>query len=215
MSEETFKQTGPELKFKVRDALLAVITVGGMRDVGPHLACATEHKILNHYGRMIYERFYPYVLLTPAVVHCVSDSAILGVTPEVLQAIVRDVAKSVKELGITRVMVLTACEAELEAAKRGLDSVDGIKKHALGIWQFYPKIDELEGEDPLGKGGPYLTSQMMHIDRGYVKEGMLKYADQSFGIVGDPKKGSSEIGKTIAERVTESLIAESDAIMRG
>jgi creatinine amidohydrolase/Fe(II)-dependent formamide hydrolase-like protein len=214
MGDERLKQTGPEIRFRSKDALMALITVGGMRDHGPHLSAFAEYRILKHYGEVLGDRFYPYVLLTEGVPYCLQENTIVGLTADSLVGAIRDIANSVKILRVGKVLAITLGAGELQSIKKAFDVVEGIKKYAVGIWELYPSIEVLKTEDPLAKGGPHLTSQTMYLDGSYVKTNMFKYADSTFGITCDPSKSSSELGKTIVEKVTESLVAYADKIMR-
>lgn len=211
---EAVKQTGPELKFKSRNALLAIVTVGGIRDHGPHLSSSAEIRLLEHYSTALRDRFYPYILVTPGISYSIGEGAIFAVTPEVVGGLARDIALGAKSLGVGKVMGLTCGKAELEALRSGLEAAKGLKTYAFGIWEFYPKLEELEGEDPLSRGGPHLTSQLLHIDKSYVKEDMIKYFEPSAGASGDPRKSSAELGKLIVDKVLEALFIKSDEIMR-
>jgi|YelNatPaOPRAMG01_1025707.scaffolds.fasta_scaffold25113_4 creatinine amidohydrolase/Fe(II)-dependent formamide hydrolase-like protein len=211
---EIFKQTGPELRFKSRDALLAIVNVGGMRDHGPHLGSAAELRLLEFYSNSLKDRFYPYVFLTPGVTYSTGEGAFFALAPEVVEGLIRDVTLGVKSLGIGKVMGLTFGRGELEALKKGFEAAKGIKTYAFGIWEFYPHLEELDGEDPLSRGGPYLTSQLMHVDKNYVKEDMIKYFEPSPQVPCDPRKSSPELGRAIVEKVLEALFAKSDELMR-
>lgn len=211
---DAFKQTGPELKFKSRDALLAIITIGGMRDHGPHLGSAAELRLLEFYGTTLKDRFYPYIFLTPGVAYSIGEGAFFTLAPEIAEGLVRDITLGVKSLGIGKVMGLACGTNELEALKKGFGASKGVKTYAFGIWEFYPRLEAFEEEDPLSRGGPYITSQLMHVDKSYVKEEMIKYLEPSPDAHCDPRKSSPELGKMIVEKVLEALFAKSDEIMR-
>ena len=205
--------TGPEMKYRAKQALTALIAIAGLRDHGPHLASGSEIELLDAYSRKASERLHPYLFVYPTITTSLGNRSLLRLSESAFKATILDAAKALRSLQIERITVISNSKKDLEVSKETLAQLEG-KKKSMGIWELHPKIAELEGEDPLAIGNAFLTAQMLYIQPGMVKPEMLRYADASFGVSGDPKKASAEIGKKIFDQTFESFVSELDMFMR-
>jgi len=192
---------------------MSLLQVIGLRDQGPHLSSGAEWELLDTYAANVAQRLHPYILRAPPIVQAIGERALFPVAPETLKATVADAIAAIAALGIARVAVLCASEAELETIKAGAEGAKA-KVKILPLWELYPKPKELEGEDSKGIGNAFLTAQLMNLRPEMVRTDNMKYADKSFGVAGDPKKATPEIGKAIYDQTFEALVAALDNFMR-
>jgi len=205
--------TGPELRYRVKQASVGLIQVGGLKDQGPHLSSGAEWELLEAYASKAAQRLHPYILRQPPILQAIGDRSLFPVAPETLKSVVSDAIVGIASLGIGRAAILVLGEPEWEAVKAAVEGAKA-KTKILALWELYPKPKELEGEDPKGVGNAFLTAQLMHLDPEMVKVDNLKYADSSFGVSGDPKKATAEIGRTVFDQTFEALVAALDNFMR-
>lgn len=205
--------TGPELKFRAKQAMAALIPIAGLRDHGPHLAISTEIEVTEEYASNVAQRLSPYVLVTQTIPFEIGDDKIFGLDKDCLALMLRQIASQIKALGIGRIIVFSFSNNSLEIAKEALKSF-GFKQKYINIAETLPKVEELASESPMGKGNAYLTSLALFLSNYLVKQDMLKYADSSFGVAGDPKKATLEIGKKLYETSFENIVQTLDNFLR-
>lgn len=213
MKQPIGQMTGPELKFRAKQAMAALVPIAGLKDHGPHLAISTEIEITEEYASNIAQRLSPYILVTQTVPFEVGDDKIFGLEKDCLALTLKQIANQIKALGIERIIVLSLSNNSLEVAKEALKSF-GLKQKYISIVESLPKAEELASENPTGKGNAYLTSLALFLSSSLVKQDMLKYADSSFGVIGDPKKATSEIGKKLYETSFENIVQVLDNFLR-
>jgi len=213
MEHSTAMMTGPEFRYRLRQASVGVIQVGGLRDHGPHLSSGAEWELLEAYVSKAVQRLHPYVLRAQPVVQSAGERALIPTSVEALKASLSEITAKIAELGVPRVALICASEPEFEAAKSSTEGAK-VKVKVLALWELYPRVPQLEGEDRKGPGNAYLTAQLMDIGPEMVKLDMMKYADSSFGVSGDPKKATPEIGKMIFDQTFEALVTALDNFIR-
>ncbi len=213
MLPSTGEMTGPEFRYRSKQALAGLIPIAGLVDHGPHLASGSEIELVGEYSHRLTERLHPYLFLNPIVLTTLSERSLLPSSESAFKAAILESSKGLKTLRIERTAILCNGKKDLEACQTVLGQIPG-KKKALGLWQNYPKVPELEGEDPLSPGNPFLTSQILYLRPSMAKLEMMKYADPSFGVTGDPKKANPEIGLRIFGQTFEALVSDLDSFMR-
>jgi len=213
MDHSTAMMTGPEFRYRVKQSSMSLVQVSGLRDHGPHLSSGAEWELLDTYAANVVQRLHPYILRAPPIIQAMGERALFPVAAETLKATLANAIAEIAALGITRVAVLCASEAELETIKSATEGAKA-KVKILPLWELYPKLKELEGEDPKGIGNAFLTAQLLNLRPEMVKTDNMKYADTSFGVQGDPKKATPEIGKTLYGQAFETLVAALDNFMR-
>ncbi|MCI4438736.1 creatininase family protein [archaeon] len=213
MKQPIGQMTGPELKFRAKQAMAALIPIAGLKDHGPHLAVSTEIEITEEYASNVAQRLSPYILVTQTIPFEVGDDKLFGLEKDCLALTLKQIASQVKALGIERVVVLSLSNNSLEVAKEALKGLS-FKQKYINIVENLPKVEELTSESPVGKGNAYLTSLALFLSSYLVKQDMLKYADSSFGVVGDPKKATSEIGKKLYDASFEGIVQVLDNFLR-
>lgn len=213
MDHATALMTGPEFRYRVKQATVGLVQVTGVRDHGPHLSSGAEWELLEIYVTRVTQRLHPYILREPPILLTTGDRSLFPVDPEVLKSTVANAVGSLASLGIGRAAVIVSGEPELETVKSATEGAKS-KVKVLALWELYPKVKELDGEDPKGIGNAFLTAQLMHLSPEMVKADNLKYADSSFGVSGDPKKATAEVGKVVFDQTFEALVATLDNFMR-
>jgi len=213
MDHVTALMTGPEFRYRLKQASVGLIQVGGFRDHGPHISSGAEWALLDEYVTRAVQRLHPYILREQPIVQSVGERAILGSSPETLKASIGDLLTKTAELGVPRAVVLSASAQEHEVAQTAVEGAK-LKAKVLALFEMYPKVQQLEGEETKGTGNAYLTAQLMHIRPEMVKPDMMQYANASFGVSGDPKRATPEVGKLIFDQTFEALVAALDSFMR-
>lgn len=213
MKQPIGQMTGPELKFRARQAMAALVPIAGLKDHGPHLAISADAEIVEEYASNLAQRLSPYILVTQTIPFEVEDNKIFGVEKDSLALVLKQIATQVKGLGIERLIILSTSNNSLEAAKEALKSLS-FKQKYINIIESLPKLEELASENPMSKGSAYITSLALFLSNGLVRQDMLKYADSSFGVTGDPKKATAEIGKELYEFSFENIVQTIDNFLR-
>lgn len=205
--------TGPEIKYRSKQALAGLVQIAGIRDHGPHLASGSEVRLLEAYSSLASQRLHPYLFIPPIITGTVAERAIMSVSEGALKAVVQDVTKSLLSSGLERIVFVTCTKRDLELSRDSSSQLSG-KKKFIGIWEIYPAVPEFGTDDPEAVGNAYLTAQMLYLEPDFVKPDMMKYANASFGVVGDPKKATADLGKIIFDQGFETLVLELDKFMR-
>lgn len=213
MKQPISQMTGPELKFRAKQAMAALIPIAGLKDHGPHLAISAEIEIVEEYASNIAQRLSPYILVTQTIPFEVGDDKLFGLEKDCLALTIKQIASQIKSLGIERLIVLSFSSNSLEVAKDALKGFN-FKQKYINIVENLPKVEELASESSVGKGNAYLTSLSLFLNSYLVKQDMLKYADSSFGVVGDPKKATPEVGKKLYNTSFENIVQALDNFLR-
>ncbi|MBO3757521.1 MAG: creatininase family protein [Thermoproteota archaeon] len=213
MKQPIGQMTGPELKFRAKQAMAALIPISGLKDHGPHLAIGTEIEITEEYANKIAQRLSPYVLVTQTIPFEIGGDKIFGLEKDCFALTLKQIANQIKALGIERIIILSFSSDSIEVSKEALKNFN-FKQKYINIVETLPKTEELVSESPTGKGNAHLTSLALFLNSYLVKQDMLKYADSSFGVVGDPKKATSEIGKKLYDASFENIVQIIDNFLR-
>ncbi|MCS7138631.1 MAG: creatininase family protein [Crenarchaeota archaeon] len=209
-----FEQTYYEIRHRLGQSLIGLIPLGSVKNHGPHLPANATSLIASHYSLKVSESLQPYVFNIGEIPYGVEG--IISLKPEVLNVLLTNILENLSKLGLKKIVLLNADpinDAFLKefVSKKPIKDVELLQ---LNIWENYPDIQSLEGEPKGGSGGAYLTSQLLFIDRGLVREDRMKYADSSMGVEGNVSKARVEIGEIILSQTTRALIEKIEEFMR-
>ncbi len=108
---ELAKMTSPEAGAALGRADVAIIPVGATEQHGPNLSLETDTAIAQGLARRIAEAVYPRAVVAPALPYGVSHHHMrfpgtMTISPDAFQAVVLDVARSLRRHGARRIFIV-------------------------------------------------------------------------------------------------------------
>jgi len=103
----------PEVKEALKTVRVAVIPVGAHEQHGPNLAESCDAVRATEFCRLLAERMYPKILVTPTVnmgisFHHLPFPGTISLRPEILIGIIRDIAYSLQLHGLKKFFIVNA-----------------------------------------------------------------------------------------------------------
>lgn len=101
------EMTWPEIKEGLNFAKVAIVPIGAQEQHGYHIAEGCDSFRAEHFSRLLAEKCYPKVMVTPTVNYGVSPHHMafpgtISLRPETLEAILDDIVSSLKTHGLTK-----------------------------------------------------------------------------------------------------------------
>ena len=194
------QMTWPEVRAALRDVKLAILPVGSQEQHGPHLALSVDIASAEAFSRMLAEAVHPLALLVPPLkfgisMHHMPFPGTLTLQPETFEAVLTDVAASLREHGIERLFVVNGHggnQSALGVASAKLRRDLGVRM-AYTLWPliggFGGAAEEAKGRR-VGHACLFETSLMMHLRPDLVREEELAEAELCEPLYGDaPTRG--------------------------
>jgi creatinine amidohydrolase len=108
---ELAKMTSPEAGAALARAKVAIIPVGATEQHGPNLSLETDTAIAAELARRIAEAVYPRAVVSPALPYGVSHHHMrfpgtMTISPDAFQAVLVDVARSLRRQGAQRIFIV-------------------------------------------------------------------------------------------------------------
>ncbi|MBO8127152.1 MAG: creatininase family protein [Firmicutes bacterium] len=144
------EMTWPEVKKALETVEVAVIPVGANEQHGPHLATSCDAVRAYEFSKLLAERMFPKVLVTPPVnfgisYHHLCFPGTISLHPQTLISIIKDIVKSLKTYGIKKFFILnshggndttldvacTIIEQEVEGVKVGFVKYTSLAKESI------------------------------------------------------------------------------------
>lgn len=105
--------TWPEVKKALETVKVAVIPIGSHEQHGPHLVESCDAVRATEFCRLLAQRMFPKVIVTPTVnfgisFHHMSFPGTISLKPMTLVSLLYDIVASLKKHGITKVLFLNA-----------------------------------------------------------------------------------------------------------
>ncbi|MEM2930727.1 MAG: creatininase family protein [Thermoproteota archaeon] len=210
-----FESTYYETRYRLGQSRVGLIPLGSVRNQGPHLPAGSASILADYYSSKIAGSLHPYVFCIDMTPYGVG-SGLISLKTEVLTTLIVNLVEELSKLGLKKIVLLNADASNDSLLKELLDKrpVKNVELLQLNVWEHYPDVPTLEGEPKAGSGGAYLTSQLLYINKGLVKEDRIKYAGPSMGVEGDASKASLEAGETIVSQTVRILIEKVEEFMR-
>ena len=222
------EMTWPEIKDALETVKAAIIPVGSQEQHGPNITENCDSVRAEKFSGLLAERLYPKVIVTPTLsfglsYHHMSFPGTITLSPDTFKAILRDIAISLAQHGINKVIICNAhsgndaiVEVAIEEIRNDIDiKISSFTYHYL-IWEDIKKIVET---DIFGHACEFEVSEMLYlapeyvrkdkITKGTIKENAGRYLDNRFkigvnfevltenGALGDARKANYEIGEKI------------------
>lgn len=236
------EMTSPEVRDALGEVKLAILPVGSCEQHGPHLALSTDIAASEVFARRLTEQVHPLALLAPPLKFGLSSHHLpfpgtLTLRPETFEAVLMEVAESLRQHGILRLFVVNGHGGNQNA----LGVVSARMRRDLGMRMAYciwPMIgagavaDEVKGRK-VGHACVFETSLMMHLRPDLVREDRLAegevqpplYGDApAFGIDGfvywneitanGALEGAPEARPELGEKITKAALEGATVFVR-
>jgi len=230
-SFEMTELTWPCIEGHIKDGRDTVLVpCGTCEEHGPHLPCVTDMLIALELCRAAAVRIKALVAPPINLGVCVSTDGFpgtVGISPETLRGMVRDVVKSLAGQGFKKIVLATghAGSLHISAMREACLQVARVEDVKLAIISLYDLILECSKEmvetPNDGHAGEIETSLVMYLKPELVqgtaeaqfpdlpifevRESVRK--EMGTGVIGDPSKASAVKGKKIFESTTELLVS--------
>lgn len=196
----------PEVEEALKTVKVAIIPVGANEQHGPHLATSCDAVRAYEFSKLLGEKLFPQVLVTPPVnfgisYHHLAFPGTISLHPQTLISIIRDIVKSLKSYGITKFFILnshggndttldvacTTIEQEIEGVKVGFVKYTSCAKKTIAKYVKSPDFGhscEREVSEVL-----YLAPEIIKRDKltkGEMKEHPCRHSVANRGPIGLP-----------------------------
>ncbi|HZG83945.1 creatininase family protein [Paenibacillus sp.] len=232
------EMTWPEVKEALHTVRIAIIPLGAHEQHGPHMNESCDAVLAEAMAVRLAERLHPLAIVTPTVNMGVSPHHLhfpgtISLQPSTLIAVLRDMAHSLKEHGIEKILVLNAHGGNQNTLAVAAETIT----LELGVQMFYAKttasakdvMDRTIGSKLYGHScerevseALYLAPQLVRADlleKGDIQEGRWRrlrpgsplqgyyyYEEMTRnGCIGDATKASRDIGEQIVETALSRL----------
>ena len=208
---------------------VAILPVGSFEQHGAHLPLITDTVVALAIAKSVADA-YPVLLLPPITILCSHEHAAwpgtVSITSQTLQCLVRDVAASLEQSGIRKLVIVNGHGGNYVLANVVQEA--NVVERRMSLFPTREDWQRARQTAQLGTtshedmhAGELETSILMHVwpslirpgnetadhlsnDRGMLLvHGMQKYTDT--GVIGRPSLGSAEKGKAVLESLVESF----------
>ncbi len=239
---ELAKMTSPQAGEALARAEVAIIPVGATEQHGPNLSLETDTAIATHLARRIAEAIAPNAVVTPPLPFGVSHHHMrfpgtLTLSPDTFQAVVLDLADSLRRHGVPRVFVVdghAGNQGALDVLMTKLRFERGIPAAYLFYFTLVGDVIRAGVKTPRwghaceleGSLGLALQPDIVHADglrAGDILPPALPYADPwqpdrlgvplwfdeitANGALGDAREANPEFGESVAASIVERSAA--------
>ena len=217
---------------------LAVLPVGSTEQHGPHAPLGTDALTAEAVARAAVDAYDGKVILAPAIPVGVSEEhrqfeGTLWVSEDAFRNYVRETIASLASHGWDRVVVVNGHGGNTGPLR---ELCGGLSRDGDAYAVPFTWFDAVDPEDVgMGHAGPMETSLLRHIHPTLVREDRVEAASEEGadrwgdwqsgtnlaydtatfsenGVVGDPSKGSEELGEELLGTATEALADLLDAV---
>lgn len=195
------EMTWPEVRDALDEARVAILPVGSLEQHGPHLALSVDIAGAEAFSRSLAEAVHPVAVLAPPLkygisVHHMPFPGTVTLNPETFEAVLMDIAESLREHGIRRLFVVNGHGGNQNAL--GVASVK--MRRDLGVrmaYTLWPLIGGLSVADQakgrrVGHACLFETSLMMHLRPDLVRADRLAEGELKPPVYGDAPTGGIE-----------------------
>jgi creatinine amidohydrolase len=189
------EMTWPEVRDALGEVRVAVLPVGSCEQHGPHLALSTDIAGADVIARRLVEEVHPLGMLAPSLrfgisIHHMPFAGTITLQPETFQAVLMEVADSLRQHGIRRLFVVNGHGGNQNAL--GLASAR--MRRDLGVrmaYTLWPIVGAraaagaVQAGKRIGHACVVETSMMMHLRPDLVREDALAEGEIEPPIYGD------------------------------
>lgn len=192
------EMTWPEVRDALEHVKLAIVPVGSQEQHGPHLALSVDIASAEAFGRRLAEEVHPLALLAPPLkfgvsIHHMRFPGTMTLQPETFEAVLTDVAASLRAHGVRRMFVVNGHGGNQPA----LGVLSAKLRRDLGVrmaYALWPTLGGLAvGEHARGRrvghACVFETSLMMYLRPDLVREDALAEGELKPPLYGDAPTG--------------------------
>ncbi|NLK00157.1 MAG: creatininase family protein [Clostridia bacterium] len=230
----------PEVEEALKTVEVGIIPVGAHEQHGPNLAESCDAVRATEFCKLLAERLYPRILVTPTVnigvsYHHMPFPGTITLRPETLVAVVRDIACSLREHGIKKMLIINAHGGNQQALGVAVTNISQEMKDVEIAWTQYTNfstesIAKHVKSEMFGHSCEREVSEAMYLAPHIIKKDKIEKGkiigmpyiysaangrplgvsytfDQvtENGALGDATKASYEAGKDICEEALEKI----------
>lgn len=192
------EMTWPEVRDALEEVRLAILPVGSCEQHGPHLALSTDIAGAEVVARRLAEQVHPLGILAPPLrfgvsIHHMPFAGTITLQPETFQTVLMEVADSLRQHGIRRLLVVNGHGGNQNA----LGVVSARMRNELGVrmaytlWPLVGAAAAVAGAGEAAKGKRLghacmvETSMLMHLRPDLVREDALAEGELQPPLYGD------------------------------
>ncbi len=212
----------PEVETALEEVEAAIIPVGSHEQHGPHLAESCDSDRAEKFARLLAERLYPRVLITPTVNFGVSHHHLdfpgtISLTPDTFIALLYDIASSLHRHGLDKIIIFNAHggnDAPIKVAIEKIREAFPVRlaafKHSDFIEDF---IDSKVESETYGHACEYEVSEMLYLAPEKVKKDKLT-PGEVLDYAGEYLKSPASIGADFAELTANGALGDATRASR-
>jgi creatinine amidohydrolase len=188
------RMTWPEVRDALPDAEVAILPVGSQEQHGPHMTLSVDIAGAEAFARLLAEAVHPKALLLAPLkfgisMHHMPFPGTLTLQPETFEAVLFDLAASLRSHGVRRLFVVNGHGGNQNA----LGVVSAKLRRDLGVrmaYTLWPMVGgaavaaEVKGRR-IGHACIFETSLMMHLRPDLVREDKLSEGEMREPLYGD------------------------------
>lgn len=207
----------PEVREALQTVKVAVIPVGAHEQHGPNLAESCDAVRATEFCRILAERMYPHVLVTPTVnmgisFHHLPFPGTISLRPETLQAVVRDIVYSLSLHDIKKFLIINAHGGNQQTLGVAVTNIS----QELGVemaWTQYTNfstnaIAKHVKSEMFGHACEREVSEALYLAPHIIKKDKLEKGK----IKGMPYKYASSTGRPLGISYTFDQVTENGAL---
>ncbi len=225
MSKQSYlmeEMSWPEVETALEEVEAAIIPVGSHEQHGPHLAESCDSDRAEKFARLLAERLYPRVLVTPTVnfgvsYHHMKFPGTITLSPETFISLLFDIARSLHQHGLERIIIFNAHggnDAPIDVAIEKIRQAFPVRltafKHSDFIEDF---IDSKVESETYGHACEYEVSEMLYLAPEKVKKDKLT-PGEVLDFAGEYLKSPARIGADFAELTANGALGDATLASR-
>lgn len=233
------EMTWPEVEKALENVKIAIIPVGAHEQHGPHMTESCDAVLAEAMARKLAERLYPEALVAPTInmgisPHHMNFPGTITLEPDTLQAIMRDMVRSLVRHGIERILFMNghggnqpvlgvACTALTQefgipvySAKTTASAKNAVARHVESkpfghscereVSEAYYLAPQLVRQDQLTAADMRTGGRWENLRPGKAIQGYYTYDEMTRnGNIGDATRATYEIGEEIVEEALDNL----------
>lgn len=220
MSNERYiltEMSWPEVKEALKTVKVAVIPVGAQEQHGPHLSESCDSVRATEFCKLLAERLYPEIIVTPTVnigisYHHMPFPGTISLRPETLISVVRDIINSMKNHGVEKFLILNAHGGNQHTLGVAATEIN----QELGVEVAWTQYTNLSGEsisknvgsDVFGHSCEREVSEALYLAPHIVRKDKLEKGK----VKGMPYKYVTSAGRPIGVTHTFDQITDNGAL---
>jgi creatinine amidohydrolase len=208
----------PEVKEALDSVKVAVIPVGSHEQHGPNLAESCDSVRATEFCKILAERLYPKILVTPTVnmgisYHHMPFPGTISLRPETLVAIIRDMVSSLRKHGLKKFLIVNAHGGNQQALGVAVTNISQEMDDIEIAWTQYTNfsreaISRHVHSEMFGHSCEREVSEALYLAPHIIKKDKLEKGK----IKGMPYKYSSSNGRPLGVSYTFDQVTENGAL---